>query len=265
MNALDKLSRPEYPLASTYDPAWLVEQDMGPHPLWLLEDLARDLDLRPGMRVLDLGCGKGATSVFLAKEFGAQVWAVDTMIRPDEIAANAERFGVGDAVTAMKGEAHALPFSGGFFDAIVCIDAYEYFGTADGYLAYLTWFLKPGGQVGVATPAMLREIREIGYIPDHIKACVGAEALAWHTAEWWRFQWSITELVTDIVARHQDDGWRDWLTWGRVCAEHRGDEGPDPSRTMLEADGGDLLTFALVSARMLHGARSPTWQGDRAW
>jgi cyclopropane fatty-acyl-phospholipid synthase-like methyltransferase len=30
----------------------------------MLEDLARDLDLRPRMRSLDLGSGKGATSVF---------------------------------------------------------------------------------------------------------------------------------------------------------------------------------------------------------
>ena len=33
--------------------------------------------LEPGMRVLDLGCGKGLSSIFLAKEFGVQVWAAD--------------------------------------------------------------------------------------------------------------------------------------------------------------------------------------------
>ncbi|HLS41464.1 MAG TPA: hypothetical protein VK038_11955 [Ornithinicoccus sp.] len=44
---------------------------MGPHPLWQLEDLLPDLALRPGDRVLDLGCGRGATSVFLARECGA--------------------------------------------------------------------------------------------------------------------------------------------------------------------------------------------------
>lgn len=56
VTAFDVLLRPDrYPLSSTYDPAWLLGLDMGPHPLWMLEDLARDLDLRPGMRVLDLG------------------------------------------------------------------------------------------------------------------------------------------------------------------------------------------------------------------
>ncbi|WP_432945900.1 SAM-dependent methyltransferase [Kribbella sp. CA-253562] len=240
---MELLKRPEYPLSSKYDPAWVVANDMGPHPLWLLEDLARDLELRPGMRVLDLGSGKGVTSVFLAKEYGVQVWAADLWIDPTEAAANF----TGLDITALKAEAHALPFAQGFFDAIVCIDAYEYFGTADGYLAYLTGFLKPGGQLGVATPALRREIRELGYIPEHIKQLVGWEAIAWHTADWWRFHWEITELVDVTSARLQESGWHDWLTWAQALTAHRG--APDPALEMLERDQGEYLTFALLTAR----------------
>jgi SAM-dependent methyltransferase len=240
---MELLKRPEYPLSSKYDPEWVVANDMGPHPLWLLEDLARDLDLRPGMRVLDLGSGKGATSVFLAKEYGVQVWAADLWIDPTEAAANF----TGLDITALKAEAHALPFARGFFDAIVCIDAYEYFGTADGYLAYLTGFLEPGGQLGVATPALRREIRELGYIPDHIKQLVGWEAIAWHTADWWRFHWAITELVDVTSARLQESGWHDWLIWSQALTAHRGS--PDPALEMLERDQGEYLTFALLTAR----------------
>jgi SAM-dependent methyltransferase len=243
------LHRADYPRSSTYDAQWLVDSDMGPNPLWLLEDLASDLDLRPDMRVLDLGCGKGATSVFLAQEFGVTVTAVDAMVDPAEITANAARFGVDGSVTAIKADAHALPFAREHFDAIVCIDAYEYFGTADNYLAHITWFLKAGGQLGIATPAMRREVRDLGHIPAHIKACVGWEALAWHTAEWWRFQWDITELVTVTAARLQDTGWRDWLQWTEACVEHGNAEVAEPSGAMLEADQGEYLTFALVAAR----------------
>ena len=237
------LKRAEYPLSSKYDAEWVLANDMGPHPLWLLEDLAKDLDLKPGMRVLDLGSGKGATSVFLAKEYGVQVWAADLWIDPSEAAANF----AGLDITAIKAEAHALPFARGFFDAIVCIDAYEYFGTADGYLAYLTGFLKPGGQLGVATPALRREVRELGYIPEHIKKLVGWEAIAWHTADWWRFHWEITELVEVTSARLQESGWQDWLTWAQACSAHRG--APDAALEMLEQDKGEYLTFALLTAR----------------
>ncbi|MFF4352151.1 SAM-dependent methyltransferase [Streptomyces sp. NPDC001530] len=249
---LAALVRPErYPRSSAYDPAWLLGLDMGPNPLWLLEDLARDLDLRPGMRVLDLGSGKGATSVFLAREYGVQVVAADWWVGADEAAAVFAAAGVGGQVEAVRAEAHQLPFEEGSFDAIVSIDAFEYFGTADSYLPYLVKFLRPGGQLGIATPALTREVRELGAIPPHIKALVGWEAIAWHTAEWWRFQWEITELVTVTSARLQEDGWRDWLLWSRACAEHleEGRAAHQPVIDMLTADAGEFLSFALVTAR----------------
>jgi SAM-dependent methyltransferase len=209
----------------------------------LLEDLTRDLDLRPGQRVLDLGSGKGATAAFLAKEFGVQVWAADLWVDPTDAAAYIDSR---DVVT-VKAEAHTLPFAEGFFDAIVCVDSYEYFGTADNYLAYLTSFLRPGGQLGVVTPAMRQEVRELGYIPEHIKQLVGWEALAWHTADWWRFQWAITKLVDVTAARLQDNGWQDWVRWSRAVSEYRGER--DGALDMLEADNGQYLTFAVLAAR----------------
>jgi SAM-dependent methyltransferase len=254
VSALDDLVRPrEYPRSSRYDPAWLVGLDMGPHPLWLLEDLSRDLRLRPGMRVLDLGSGKGATSVFLAREFGVRVVAADLWVPPGVAAAVFAGAGVADRVRAVRAEAHALPFPPDAFDAIVSVDAWEYFGTADGYLPYVLRFLRPGGQLGVATPAMTREVRDLGGIPPHIRACVGWEALAWHTADWWRFQWQVTELVTVTAARLQPGGWHDWLLWARACRDH-GAGDPRAIRkvvAMLEADQGELLSFALLAARKL--------------
>ncbi|MCL6737060.1 SAM-dependent methyltransferase [Streptomyces neyagawaensis] len=248
-SALDALVRPDrYPRSSAYDPSWLLGLDMGPHPLWLLENLVENLDLRPGMRVLDLGSGKGATSVFLAREFGVEVVAADWWIAAEEAAAVFEEAGVADRVTAVRAEAHALPFEEGSFDAVVSVDAFEYFGTADSYLPYLVRFLRSGGQLGVATPGMTREVRDLGAVPAHIKALVGWEAIAWHTAEWWRFQWEITELVDVTSARLQEDGWHDWLLWSRAVAERRPGGDEQAVVDMLEADGGEYLSFALVTA-----------------
>jgi SAM-dependent methyltransferase len=239
----DELIRPDrYPRASRYDPEWVLALDMGPHPLWLLEDLASDLDLRAGMRVLDLGSGKGATSVFLAREYGVRVVAADWWVPAAEARAVFDAAGVSDRVEAVHAEAHNLPFPPESFDAIVSVDAFEYFGTADSYLPYLVGFLRPGGQLGVATPAMTREVRELGGIPEHIREVVGWEAMAWHTPAWWRFQWEVTELVTVTSARLQEGGWADWLRWARAT-------GSGPTVAMLTADQGRFLSFALVAAR----------------
>lgn len=54
---------------------------MGPNVLWLAEALSQMMDLRPGMRVLDMGCGKAISSIFLAKEFGLEVWATDLLMQ----------------------------------------------------------------------------------------------------------------------------------------------------------------------------------------
>jgi len=239
--------------------------NMGPHPLWQLEDLLSGLRLQPGDRVLDLACGRGATSVFLAREANVHVVAADLLIDQAELNSVLRAADVADKVTAVRADARHLPFGDDAFDAVVCIDAYEYFGTDDHYLPYLTRFLKPGGQLGIAAAAMRRDVRELGGIPSHIRACVGWEALAWHPADWWRFQWEATDLVSVTSARLQDDGWADWLLWHQVGREVRGEAsgGADAVLDMLEADQGQLLTFPLVTARV-HGLRVPEPGGPRA-
>lgn len=40
MSAISALIRPDrYPLSSQYDPRWVIALEMGPHPLWQLEDI----------------------------------------------------------------------------------------------------------------------------------------------------------------------------------------------------------------------------------
>ena len=73
----EALFRPaQFPRSANYDPEWVLGNMMGPNALWLTECMG----LEPGMRVLDMGCGKGMSSIFLAKEYGLQVWAMDLWI-----------------------------------------------------------------------------------------------------------------------------------------------------------------------------------------
>src|SRR5580765_3541527 len=74
------LTLPAYPRSAGWDPRWMLDGAMGPNPVWLAEAIAPALVLAPGMRVLDLGCGRAASSIFLAAEYGVRVWAADLWI-----------------------------------------------------------------------------------------------------------------------------------------------------------------------------------------
>ena len=73
-----------FPRSSKYAFEWIKEGSMGSNVLWMTEWLCERLDLRPGMRVLDLGCGRAKSSIFLAREFGVEVWATDLWIAATE-------------------------------------------------------------------------------------------------------------------------------------------------------------------------------------
>src|SRR5947209_14286309 len=129
-----RLVSEQFPRASRYHPEWvLANASGGANALWLTEWLAPALGLRPGMRVLDLGCGKASSSVFLRREFGVQVWATDLWISAAENVRRIRDAGVEDGVFPLHADARALPFAPEFFDAIVCIDSFYYFGSADLY------------------------------------------------------------------------------------------------------------------------------------
>ena len=81
---------------------------MGPNVLWLTEWLCEKMELKPGMRVLDMGCGKALSSIFLAKEYGAQVWANDLWIPAAENWQRIKEAGLENQIFPVHAEAHAL-------------------------------------------------------------------------------------------------------------------------------------------------------------
>lgn len=231
-----------HPRSATYDTSWVASLDMGPHPLWQLESLLEDVPISAGTEVLDLGCGKGASSVFLARETGARVTACDLWVSQDELGGHLEAAGVGDRVRAVNGSARDLPFDEAAFDVIVSVDAFEYFGTDVRALPDILRVLRPGGRVGMSTPALRVDPYDEGP-PDYVTDVVGWEAAAWHAPQWWARHWELSGLVKDIRARMQPSGREDWLAWCDLL-----DEGDGPVAQMLRRDTEGLIGFALVSA-----------------
>lgn len=80
-------------------------------------ELARDLNLGPAIRVVDIGSGIGGPSRYLAETFGCSVHGIDLSRSFVEVANYlAERSGLSDKVTYEYGNALALPYADGAFD-----------------------------------------------------------------------------------------------------------------------------------------------------
>jgi cyclopropane fatty-acyl-phospholipid synthase-like methyltransferase len=240
-----RLSSARFPRASRYPADWVAAgASGGANVLWLAEWLSEALELAPGMRVLDLACGRAMSSIFLQREFGVEVWAADLWFDPSENLQRIRDAGAGHAVFPLRVDARALPFGAGFFDAIVCLDAYMYFGTDDHYLANLLRFLKPGGRLGIAMSGLVEELPD--EVPEHLRGWWTHDMRCLHSATWWRRLWARTGLVEVELADTLDEGWRRWLEWQRFLC-------PDNVAEIdaIEADRGRWLGYVRAVARRL--------------
>jgi len=248
-----RLVKPRFPRSARYDGRFVVDNLMGPNVLWLAEYLSEAIALKPGMRVLDLGCGKAVSSIFFAKEFGVQVIAADLWIKPGENQQRIEAAGLADRVTPIHAEAHALPFAHASFDAIVSLDAYQYFGTDDLYLGTISKFLKPGGRIGIVCPGLAREIDAP---PAHLKPWWEWDFCCFHAPDWWRRHWTKTGLVAVETADWMEDGHALWLDWYRavlpLLTGFHAKSSAD-GLAMLEADTEKLFGFTRATARLTAG------------
>ncbi len=136
-------------------------------------------------QVLDVGCGAGATPVFIAKEYGCRVLCVDLKARMVERANEAAaRAGVSNLVECRVGDAQDLPFENDLFDIVITESVTAL--PEDKQKAVNEYFrvTKPGGYVG------LNESTWIKYPPTAemeawVKQDVGGNAEP-QTAEAWK-------------------------------------------------------------------------------
>ena len=110
--------------------------------------VARKLDLRPGMRLLDVGCGWGGMVRHAAREYGVEVIGV-TLSREQATWAQqaVEREGLSDLAEVRYGDYREIDETG--FDAISSIGLTEHIGVRN-YPAYFTFLrdrLVPGGRI----------------------------------------------------------------------------------------------------------------------
>lgn len=235
------LDNAQFPLSSKYDYKWLVKNCFGSNPLWLTEWLCSGIEFKSGMRVLDLGCGTAKSSIFLAKEFGVEVWAADLWVSSTDNFKDISNFDLQDKVFPLKGDVRKLPFSFEYFDAIISIDAMQYFGTDVLYLPYIIQFLKPNGLLGFASPGMTKEFEK--GIPEHLEPIWTTDFWCLRSENWWREHWDRTGLVDIESSETMENGWKLWEKWAKVG------KSTDWYLDAISEDAGKHLAYIKMIAR----------------
>lgn len=219
---------------------------MGPNALRMAEEMASHLTITPNMRILDLGCGAGLSTMLLARKYGATVFAADLWISPTD---NYERFqalGIeGQTVPLSADVTKGLPFAHGYFDIIFTLDAYHYFGGDPQILPALIPLVKKGGCIAVAIPALKYEFGE--NVPEEMKPFWNSEVdRTMHSLKWWRALWKQApgiEIVDTFTMATTRQAWREWHTAYHPVIEE--------DIKMMAAEGGKYFDFIQMIARVI--------------
>ncbi|TLG75358.1 SAM-dependent methyltransferase [Culicoidibacter larvae] len=223
---------------------FLLETMMGPNSMRVMEVLLGYLPEHPSGRILDLGCGAGLSTLYLAKNFAAQIVAADLWVDPSE---NYRRFierGIAEQVMPVRVDASRhLPFADSYFDYIVSVDAYHYFGEGVEMLENVAALVKPGGYIVVAVPGLQTEFKSV---PEALKPFWIDGEMHMHSVTWWRELWSQCDAVEVVNVFELDchqQAWNEWLLSPNPYAQ--GDV------HMMAAEDGKYFNHVAMIAKVL--------------
>lgn len=116
------------------------------------------LPMRPGQRVLDLGCGEGRHLIAACALEHVDAVGVDLSL--DDLATAQQRMaefrgetkGEQALFALLAGDALRLPFDDACFDAVICSEVLEHIADYRGVLTEIHRVLKPGGRLCASVP-----------------------------------------------------------------------------------------------------------------
>ena len=225
-SSLRHVSLDRYPELQSYsrEEIYGYGDQLSPGALFLAARMARSLGVRPGDVVLDIGCGFGESSIFLARHCGVRVVAVDLGVPARTMSKRFSTRGYRDTIIPLNLDiTEPLPFAEDYFDAIFCMTSIHYFGVSTGSLKHMLRYLKKGGRLCIGNTCFDQEI-PADQVPDIYRTTPPgnildgweSECSRYHSPGWWERFFVESEIVKMIECVELEDGpamWEDKLAY----------------------------------------------------
>lgn len=228
-----------------FSEAYLKKNMMGPNVVTLLDELIEDIDLTHDMRIMDLGCGTGLSSMALAEKTGAQVFAVDLWITATENERRFNDMGLGKSIIPIHADVTAeLPFAQEYFDTVFSLGAYHYFGRDPEFMdEKLAPYVKKGGLIALVIPGFNQEIH--GNIPKAmLRSWTEKDLETIQTSAYWEAILKQSTLIENLCIREMrscESSWADWLECDNPYAVS--------DRVAMEAGAKEYMNMISVTCR----------------
>ncbi|SFU74536.1 SAM-dependent methyltransferase [Butyrivibrio sp. INlla21] len=217
---------------------------MGPNSFRLLEELIRRSPKDVCFdRTLDLGCGHALTSMFVANETDAKtVFAIDLWISATENYDRIKANNLEDKIIPVHGDAMDMPFSHEYFDLVVSVDSYHYFGCKKGVFAdKILPFIKEGGYAMIAIPGLKKEPQ--GDLKEIFEAWAeDGDSELFKTISWWEalLKEECNEHCEVVIKEAEcfDIAWSEWFESGHEYGIR--------DKEFLDKGIYDILNFILI-------------------
>lgn len=200
---------------SSYEKYISEETMMGPNSVRILAELFDRYPLRFAADdvILDLGCGTGLTSLVIAKETGAKVYANDLWVSAEENGKRFARWGISGQVIPVCEDANNLSFGKKQFSVLFSIDSYHYFAGCEGFFQEkILPFMRDGGAVLIGIPGLKDEYT--GRAVELLSDWLGDDASMFKSPARWKELIGSHDRIESVKTWEMDcfrEAWSEWL------------------------------------------------------
>lgn len=221
----------------------LNERLMGPDCTIIVRELLYGYNNDNKIRILDLGCGKGLTSIYLAEKYkNAIIYAADLWVEATDNYKFFKEQGYENRIIPLNTSAENLPFAYHYFDMIVSVDAYHYFGTDKLFFKEkIKPYLKDNGLIFIAVPGMKDDYEKV---PQDLKGFISDEDFRFFKSIKY-YKNILKENIKEIKIEEMkcfNEAWDSWLTTDNPYAVE--------DIELLKSDNGKFLNLIGIKGKI---------------